>query len=61
MVISINLFVKIFKKLIYHTDIRECKIKILHRFLIEFILKEKIEAKKLKVLKQVQYKKGTES
>ena len=38
MVVPIHLFVKIFKKLMYHTDIRGCKVGILHQILIEFIL-----------------------
>ena len=37
-----SLICKIFKKLIYHTEMREYKIKILHQFFIEFILKAKI-------------------
>ena len=37
-----SLICKIFKKLMYHIDMGEYKIKILHQYFIEFILKAKI-------------------
>ena len=38
MVVLIHLFVKIFKKLMCHIVIGGCKVGVLHRLLIEFIL-----------------------